>query len=379
MKSKYVTTYFLMILILCLPSFYYCSEDEPTSTDSSALENRIKAVLDSAIGNTHVPGLVAGIWAEDKGLSFVYTAGVSDLDTKAPMDTEMLFRIGSNTKTFSITVLLQLIDEDSLELSDKISEWFPDFPKADSVTVEMLTNMRSGIHEYMDSEHFQITCFENPTKVWEPEELIEMAADMDYYFSPGTDFHYSNTNTIIAGRIIEMITGKTLEEEINKRIINKLVLQNTYFLTNGIDIPGLHPKGYYAGSFDSTASDYTEFLDMSCAWAAGSAISNLYDIKNYVEKLSSGFFLSSEMQSRRMECRPCSLIGFPYDFEYGMGIMGYKGFYGHGGSICGFTSVMMHSPTKNSTIVLLFNCQLKDISAFSYFFTSLFPAVYPEL
>ncbi|MFC2130304.1 serine hydrolase domain-containing protein [Bacteroidota bacterium] len=366
-----------MILLINFSFFYSCSEDEATAPDSNALENRIKAVLDSVIDNTHVPGLVAGIWAVDKGLSFVYTAGVSDLDTKAPIDAEMRFRIASNTKTFTITVLLQLVDEDSLKLTDKISNWFPDFPKADSVTIEMITNMKSGIYEYLETDSFQIIEFEHPDKVWMPDELINLAAGQDYYFSPGTDCRYCNTNTIIAGRIIEMITGNTLEAEINSRIISSLGLQNTIFITRGTNLPGYHSKGYYSGTYDTAFSDYTEFFDMSCAWAAGSVISDLYDIKNYVEKLSSGFFLTPKLHSKRMNCSP--ITGFPYDLEYGMGIMGNKGFYGHSGSTFGFTSVMMHSHMKNSTLILWFNCKLNGISALDFFYTSLFPQIYPEL
>ncbi|MFC2130302.1 serine hydrolase domain-containing protein [Bacteroidota bacterium] len=377
MKTKFVSVLLVIALLLSLSFFHSCSEDEPTTPDSNALEIRVKAILDSVINNSNVPGLVAGIWASDKGLSLVYEAGVSDLDTKEPMDAEMLFRIGSNTKTLTITVLLQLVDEDSLELTDKISKWFPDFPKADSVTIEMITNMRSGIPEYMNSDYFQKTCTSNPKKVWLPDTLINIAVGMEYYFSPGNGYRYSNTNTYIAGRIIEMITGNTLEEEINRRIIEELGLSNTYFITNGVEMPGYHPRGYYESQYEADNPDYTEYLDMSSAWAAGSAVSNLYDLKTYVEKLTSGYFLSAELQAKRLDCH--QIENSPYLAGYGMGIISFKEFYGHNGSITGFTSIMMNSPSKKATIILWYNCQLNDCSPTDLFFQSLLPVIYPEL
>ncbi len=92
-----------------------------------------------------MPGIVAGIWAPNEGVELIYEGGYANLETKEAMGADMLFRIASNTKTFAITILLQLVDEGKLSLDDKLSQYYPDFPRGDEVTIEMLTNMRSGI------------------------------------------------------------------------------------------------------------------------------------------------------------------------------------------------------------------------------------------
>jgi len=187
---------FTLLFLVLLVVISSCKKDDdkvdPKPSESEIIENNIQAALDSIIENTHVPGLVAGVWAPNEGIDFVYSAGVSNIETNTPMDADMIFRIGSNTKTFTITVLLQLVDEGLISLDDPLSDYFPDFPKADSVKIEMLTNMRSGIFSYDETDGFWEGLFSNPTKFWTPDELILLAKEKPYYFTPGTDFHYSN-------------------------------------------------------------------------------------------------------------------------------------------------------------------------------------------
>ena len=356
----------------------YCKNRSESPAGSSRtgeeIEQDLEILMDSVIAESHVPGLVAGIWAPDEGVSFVYTAGVSDLDTKAPMDEDMIFRIGSNTKTFTITVLLQLVDEGVVNLSDPLSRYLPDYPRADEVNIEMLTNMRSGICNYSELEEFASKMETDPTASWLPKELIAMTEGQPYYFTPGTDFHYSNTNTIIVGEIIEMVTGNSLENEINKRIIDRLGLENTSYLNGGTEIPGYHPKAYYTGEYDPDFIECSEWLDCSWAGAAGSIISNLSELRTYVQALVDGYFLSDELQQDRL--RGHEIQGS--DKKYGMGIFSYDSFYGHNGGYPGFTSLMMHSSERNCTIIIWYNCQLEETSP-----TMLLPEVariiYPDI
>jgi D-alanyl-D-alanine carboxypeptidase len=217
MRKQFATT---LIVILAISFFVFsCKKNENAPSSSEKIENSIKMVFDSIIANTHVPGLVAGIWAPNEGIDFVYAAGVSNIETNAPMDAEMIFRIGSNTKTMTITVLLQLVDEGLISLDDKLSDYLPDFPRANEVTIEMLTNMRSGIFNYSEDEEFMGILMVNPNHIFTLEDIINFASGKEYYFDPGTGFHYSNTNTFIIAQIIENITGKSTEENITNRLL----------------------------------------------------------------------------------------------------------------------------------------------------------------
>jgi len=331
-----------------------CKKDNSDPSESEVIESNIRALLDSVVDNTQVPGIVAGVWAPNEGIDLVYTPGVSNIETHEPLSADMIFRIGSNTKTFVITVMLQLVDEGLISLDDPLSDYLPDFPRADEVTLEMLANMRSGIFCYMDlvDEFWMKVLFEDPTMYWPTDELIGLGADHDYYFDPDSDIHYSNTNTIIIGKIIEMVTGVSLESNIKTRITDELNLTNTVYLSQGNEIPGNHSLAYYYGEYDA---DYecSELFDVSGFGAAGSAVSNIYDLKTYVEALVMGDFLSDDTQQKRMYC-PDS------NSNYGLGIMEYKGFYGHNGSMPGYNSLMLYSPERNCTLIVWYNCQLND-------------------
>ncbi len=356
-----------IILIFTISLFLYntllftsCKKDETTTTPSEAeiIESNIQAVLDSIIGNTHVPGLVAGVWAPNEGVDFVYSAGVSNIETNAPMDADMIFRIGSNTKTITITVLLQLVDEDLISIDDPLSDYLPDFPRADEVTIEMLTNMRSGIFNYSELPEFIDILVTNPTRTWTTDELIAIAAGQPYYFEPGTDFYYSNSNTAIIGKIIEIVTGSSLEYNIRTRIFDPLGLINTVYLVGGSQIPGYHSSAYYGGEYDPTLPDLSEYFDASWAGAAGAAISDIYELKTYAEAIAGGVFLSDAVQINRLDCHE---MGSPSGIKYGMGIFDYKGFYGHNGSTYGYTSLMVNSPERNCTIIIWYNSQLPEL------------------
>jgi len=345
---------------------------EPSS--SKLIESNLQATIDSVVANTHVPGVVAGIWAPNIGLNFVYTAGVADLDTKASLSPDMVFRIGSNTKTFTITVLLQLVDEGLLSLNDKLSKYFPNFPRANEITIEMLANMRSGIFNYNLADEFINKMLSNPTRTWSADSLIAIAALHPFYFNPGTGFRYSNTNTIIAGRIIEKLTGVSLEYNIRTRIINKLNLINTVYLVGGTQIPGYHSNGYYFGEYDPANPSSLEYTDISWAGAAGAMISTIYELKTYVKALTEGKFLSSTLQQKRMSRFESNIL----NWKYGIGIWEDKGFYGHAGSIFGCTSLMVHSPDKNATIIIWYNSQIEGTTP-AYLFREIVKSVYPEL
>lgn len=346
----------ILILLLTLPFLFLsaCKKKPGTTEDSNAeLIQKLKAVSDSVLqSNLHIPGLVALVEDKNKGINWVYTAGVSDIPNNLPMDLNYVFRIGSNTKTMVGTVLLQLVDEGKLTLEDTLSKYFPAFPRADSITIKMLTNMTSGIFNYLETEEFFDSLTANPEKVWQPMDLVNIAFLHDFNFPVGTNFHYSNTNTLIVGLLIEKLTGSTLETQINNRIITPLGLQNTGFLTSGTQLPGSHGRGYYSGSY-VPGEDVTETDDVSWAWAAGSAYSTPRELQKYVERLVEGGFLSSALQQRRLT----DLNVIP-EGQYGLCIFRHGSFFGHTGSIPGFTSAMFHSNDRNCTIIIYFNSQL---------------------
>ncbi len=359
--------YFILIILFIAGNIF-------PQSDNSFYTNQFERITDSIITNTLVPGLIAGVWDKSKNLEWTTAKGYAEIDNNIKMTTSKLVRIGSNTKTFVNTVLLQLVQEGKLSLDDKLSMYFPDIPGSDSVTIKMLSNMRSGIFNYTESEEFGSYLSENPHRYFQPAELVHMGTSHSYYFSPGTGFHYSNTNTIIIGMIIEKLTGNTLENEIQTRILDILNLKNTYMAADTA-LTGDYAHGYgTVGDTVKPLPDYTTAFNVSWAWAAGAMVSNLYDVKTYVEALTDGSFLLPEMQAQR---KAFEYIDPKKKAAYGLGWYCYENFIGHNGGIPGYTTIMMSDPERQCTIIVFYNTQI-NISADALFLT-LSKVLYPEL
>ena len=344
---------YITIFLLGILSIISCKKDASVDPNQ-LLTDQMRSVTDSIVNNTQVPGVVALVVDHKRGIDWLYTAGYSDIPAKLPMNGNNNFRIGSNTKTFTGTVLLQLVDEGKLALSDKLSKYYPEYPKSDSITISMLCNMTSGIYNFSDDESWQDILINNPSRVWLPQELIDAGFSHDFYFQPGKGWTYSNTNTIILGMLIEKLTGSTLESEISNRIIKPLRLRNTGFLTSGLTFPGPHARGYYMGEYVEN-EDLTEHFDISWGWAAGSVYSTPRELQKFVEVLVEGGFLSDSLQKRRLD--EMHLIS--PNIGYGLALFKRGSFYGHNGAVMGFTSSMYHSKEKDCTIIIYFNSMLE--------------------
>lgn len=354
-----------LLFLFVLTVFGSCKKDEDDNSNQIFIE-QMKSVTDSIIQNTMVPGIVALVVDKKLGIDWLYTAGLSDVSNKLAMDGSYTFRIGSNTKTMTVTVLLQLVDEGKIALNDKLSTYYPEYPQSDKITIAMLMDMKSGIFNYSeDMDVFMNSIISNPTRVWQPQELIDLGFSHEFYFDPGTDWHYSNTNTFIIGQLIEKLTGNSLETEINNRIFQPLSLNNTGFLTSGVALPGIHGRGYETRNSNPNV-DATEYYDLSWAWAAGSAYSTPREAQKYVERLVAGGYLSDSLQQKRLTenfySRPDLWFG---KISYGLGLMRCgRSFFGHGGNLAGFSSIMFHSNEKDCTVILYFNTMDQLPSAF---------------
>lgn len=165
MKRNILNGSVIVLMILVLVSCEDYQLIEPNIQENQILIEKIKAAADSIIENTHVPGLVALVVDHNKGIDWIYEVGLSNISEKLPMNRNHTFRIGSNTKTFVITVLLQLVDEKKISLDDKLFKYFPEYQKSDIITIAMIANMTSGVCNYTDDESFWIEIENNPTKV----------------------------------------------------------------------------------------------------------------------------------------------------------------------------------------------------------------------
>ncbi len=312
-------------------------------------------LTDSLVSNKIVPGLITAVWAPDQNITWIKAKGLSNTATGELMKDDLKFRIGSVTKTFTYTVLLQLIDEGKVSLNDKITKYLPEYSNWDNITIKMICNHSSGIFNYTDkSPTLAGPVKENPMRVWQPQELVDIAYPEPLYFTPGSTHHYSNTNTIIAGMIIEKITGDTLPYEIKKRILEPLKLYNTSYPSDNF-MWGNYSHGYSWCENENPLPDVTEAFNPSYAGYSGAIISDIYDLKTWVQAITKGSLLSKSLQAERLTTISASEIS-----GYGLGIASIgvtdgKKIWGHSGTIFGFRTLAYYWPEKNITFIMMFN------------------------
>ncbi|SHF94128.1 serine hydrolase domain-containing protein [Streptoalloteichus hindustanus] len=289
----------------------------------------IHEVLDRAVNEGGVPGVVAEIHhGDDQRFA---TAGVADTATGWKRQAGEHFRIGSITKTFVSTVMLSLAAKWKMPLDHKVGTWLPRVIRGNghdgrAITVRQLLNQTSGIANYsLDPEMLQ-RChspafLDHRFDSYRPEQLVETAMAHPPAFEPGTDWGYSNTNSVLIGMIIEKGTGRTLGEEIQRVITDPLGLTGTY-LPEGDDptLRGPHARHYTKNAMsggDAPVYDVTE-LNPSGAWAAGGMVSTTADLNRFFRALLAGEILPPEQQEEMFTTVPTR--GWLDNAEYGLGI-----------------------------------------------------------
>ncbi|MFG2563613.1 serine hydrolase domain-containing protein [Streptomyces sp. NPDC048496] len=304
---------------------------------SAARPDSVQRGLDALVHDDGLPAALAGV-KDREGHTHDYTAGVADLATKAKVPADGQVRIGSNTKTFTAVVVLQLVGEGKVSLDAPVDTYLPGLVRGDGIdgrriTVRQLLQHTSGLPEYgdyLDDHAMQHQYFD-------PRDLLDIALQHRADFAPGTKWAYSNTNYVLAGLIVQKVTGRPLAEEMEQRIIKRIGLRHTYFPTPGdMTIREPYPKGYYQDAAGAPLRDFTK-IDPSWGWAAGQLISTNSDVNRFFGALLSGRLLPAAQLKEMRTTVPVGNTGA----GYGLGLMSRPlscggVYWGHGGDIPGY-------------------------------------------
>jgi D-alanyl-D-alanine carboxypeptidase len=299
--------------------------------------------LDGLVREDKFPAALAAVQSSP-GHIRDYTAGVADLKTKAKVPVDGQVRIGSNTKTFTAVTVLQLVGEGKIDLDEPIEIYLPGLIRGDGIdgrhiTVRQLLQHTSGLPNYTSFLATGILPYQHT--YFEPHELLRMALAQKADFSPGAKWEYSNTNYVVAGLLIEKVTGRPLIEELTKRVIDRVGLRHTYFPNvgdQGIREP--HPHGYGRDDPKQPLTDVTE-MDPSMGWAAGQVISTPSDLDRFFSALLAGRLLAPAQLKQMRTTVPASELGS--GVRYGLGLVSTPlscgGLaWGHGGDIDGYST-----------------------------------------
>ncbi|MCP1122392.1 beta-lactamase family protein [Bacillus sp. 3103sda1] len=232
--------------------------------------------------------IAAQILVSGKAGGWQCEKGIANLDSQTPVKKNDRFRIGSITKVFTTTMVLQLVAEHKINLNQSVQHYLPNllplnYPK---ITVGQLLNHTSGLPSSNLPDDFQWQ-YEHRLDQWTPTQIIKLATKNPIEFQPGTKQNYKNINTIIAAMIMEKVTGETYAQQLEIRILKPLGLYNTYVPGNDPNISGSHTHGYQEViNTDGTKSliDVTTW-NQSLTWAAGDMISTTEDLNRFLTAL----------------------------------------------------------------------------------------------
>ena len=216
--------------------------------------------------------------------------GMADREWNVANTTDGKFRIGSVTKQFTAACILQLIESGRLSLDDKLSKFYPDFPKGDSVTIHMLLNHTSGIASYTDQRNFMDVA----TLPWSKDSIISYFKNLPYNFSPGNGWRYNNSGYYLLGCIIEKVSGQSYSNYLQQNIFDKLGMKNT-----GVDrldsVLTMRAKGYSRVGKKTVNADY---ISMEWPFSAGVLYSTLDDLYKWDRSLYNNSVLSNASKEK---------------------------------------------------------------------------------
>ncbi|MFF1449503.1 serine hydrolase domain-containing protein [Streptomyces sp. NPDC058274] len=334
----------------------------PAAVDHAATRRAMEAAVDSG-----VPGVAAQ--AKDRNGTWKAASGVGNLRTGKARGADDRYRVGSITKTFVSTVLLQLEAEGRLSLDDKVEKWLPGVVQGNGhdgsrITLRQLLNHTSGVYDYTSDEDFGRTYFlkdgffEHRYDTLTPQQLVGIAMSHKPDFAPGTSWSYSNTNYVVAGMVIKKATGHSYATEIRHRIIEPLGLHATVVPGTSARLPQPSSRAY--GKLAETATgptyDVTE-INPSLASSAGEMISDSGDLNRFYSALLRGRLLPA---AQLAEMKATVKVDVIPNTGYGLGLMDRElscgvHVWGHGGGIHGSTSEAVTTADGRHSLSFNFN------------------------
>ncbi len=348
-----------------------------------------QAEMQHIVDEGEIPGAVIVIKSPEWGVR-VGTAGHANLAEETPMSPDLQFRVGSVTKSFTALTLLQMEQEGLIQLDDTVDMYLTGDKSlqenAHIITIKDLLQMESGLEDYVAHPEIQSMMNANPMTVFSPVDLLNYANSMPTLFAPGDTYpnpyqvmlwgvdesaaeplpywYYTNTNYLLLGLIIEELSGQSLAEEMNQRIMEPLGLEDTYLAEEG-NVPDDFMRGYVkTDKLYNPTQQLEEWRDVtethpSYAWSAGAVISTPWDLLRYLESQFEEEILINKGTKKKWLNFVSADIKWS-NVEYGVGgLMQSQRTYGdcrgHGGAIPGYKTLLYYFHDDETSFVLSAN------------------------
>ena len=289
--------------------------------------------------------------AENGKVVYKKGLGLANMEWNIPNEPDTKFRLGSITKQFTATLIMQLVEQGRVKLDEKVSTYLPDYRKdtGGKVTIHQLLNHTSGIPSYTSQPGFFANTSRDPYTV---EAFVKQHASGDLEFEPGSKFSYNNSGYFLLGAIIEKITGKSYEQALKEYILDPVGMKNTGY-DHWDTVIKKRASGY---TRDPEGYKNAAYLDMSLPYAAGSLYSTVEDLYLWDQALYGDKVLSAK--SKELMFTP-ALENYAYGWAVTKAPVGdgkeTVASISHGGGINGFNTLITRLVDNKHLIVLLDN------------------------
>jgi D-alanyl-D-alanine carboxypeptidase len=346
---------------------------EAAASPTTVYQGQIQSILNNWRARSGIPGATLSVYLPDHDLPLTFSSGTTAYAGGEPINSNTLFQAGSITKSFTSMIVLQLEADGKLSINDSITKYLPQYPQWSNVTIRELLNHTSGIFNYTETTTFNEIRKSNPDAEFTPDEIVRIASQHPNYFAPGKGWKYSNTNYVLAGMIIQQVTGEPVSDVMNHYLHGgvRLNLLNTYYL------PGMYSNAFLtrmAHGYNSQGMDVTDD-NMSWAYTAGAIVTTTQDLLSWWRDLFQGNLLPQTQLAEMMSlvgegnsstCAAGEPMSHLSDDQigkgYGLGII--QDAFGsdrlgtvwwHNGSTAGYKAIVMWFPKSDIYMALTIN------------------------
>lgn len=331
--------------------------------------NNLQKLLDDFRSKNDIGAASIAISFPNETSPRLFFSGTIAKSSEQKLNIGNLSQVNSITKSFIAVTTLKLQERGLLSLNDTLEQWLPEYSRWKLINLRQLMNHTSGIYNYTDVEAFRQILLTEPSHYFSPNELINYAHGENDYFMSGQGWHYSNTNYVLLGQIIEKASGVKIEE-----LINDLIKSDYIFLNNTRMVSHLLPNNFKErivhGYLMINQTQFLDTTDFSYSWqnTAGYMVSNSYDVVQWIRVLFSGQLLKKNSIDEfyhlvsQMDGQPLEMVSEHEPDAYGLGMMVWSSDYNtigtvwwHSGGGIGYKSLMMWLPNQKISIAIQYN------------------------
>ena len=310
-----------------------------------------EAAVNEVIASYGLPGVLAAVRNPGQ-TQWTRAFGKANVARGTALSTSSVFPIRSITKSFTVTLLLQLVRDGAVALDHNVGRYIAGVPNGTRITLAHLAGMQSGLVDYSAQKGFLTLFAANPLRVWTERQLIDYSLVVAPPFLPGAQYQYSNTNTVLLGMVVAGVTTQTLADVMAARIFGPLALTRTAYPSLAT-LPDPHPTPYSL-NVDTRVASEESLISPTALAGAGAITSSLADLLTWGDELGTGSLIGAPQQALRKSSSRLVTNGPEYA-RYGLGIGQIGRWWGHTGSGVGFQVATMNDPVTMATIAVMVN------------------------